>query len=132
MSQRADSYRHEISADTKPSSSLRLGPAIAARLTVTDAATCADESGSRCRRSAVRAYWVGLSVTDTDLVASLLKALPGKAFCPPCLAIMMGEPIDAIHALTKRLRTEDGFTRKVAGCSGCEQQGAVFGYSLRR
>jgi hypothetical protein len=30
----------------------------------------------------------------------------------------MGEPIDPIRALTKRLNVEDGFRMKIAACSG--------------
>jgi hypothetical protein len=67
-------------------------------------------------------------VTDQYL-AALLKALPGKAFCHPCLIAIMGEPIDPIRALTKRLNVVDGFRMKIAACSGCEQQRPVFGYS---
>jgi hypothetical protein len=67
-------------------------------------------------------------VTDQQL-AALLKALRGKAFCRACLTIMMGKPIDPIRVLTKRLNVWDGFTMKIAACSGCDQRRALFGYS---
>jgi hypothetical protein len=69
----------------------------------------------------------GLPVTD-EYLADFLEALPGKAFCHRCLTTMIREPIDSIRDLTERLTVVDGFTMKVAACSGCDQQNAVFGY----
>lgn len=64
-------------------------------------------------------------------LAALLKGLPGKGFCHPCLTVLMREPIDPICALTKRLTVVDGFAMKFAACTGCDQERQVLGYGQR-
>lgn len=64
-----------------------------------------------------------------EYLGDLLEALPGKAFCHRCLTAMIGEPTDPLRALSKRLSAVDGSTIKVAACSDCGQECAVFGYS---
>jgi len=55
----------------------------------------------------------------TELVSTYLRASAPRAYCDPCLAAAVREPVEAVHQTAADLTGPGRFTRKTGRCRTC-------------
>ena len=55
----------------------------------------------------------------TELVSTYLRAIAPSAYCDPCLARAVREPVEAVHRTAEGLTEPGHFARKVGRCKVC-------------
>ena len=55
----------------------------------------------------------------TELVSTYLRAIAPSAYCDPCLASAVREPLELVHRTAEGLESPGQFARKVGRCKVC-------------
>ena len=55
----------------------------------------------------------------TELVSTYLRAIAPSAYCDPCLAKAVREPLEPVHQTAEGLTGPGHFARKVGRCKVC-------------
>ena len=55
----------------------------------------------------------------TELVSTYLRAIAPSAYCDPCLAKAVREPLEPVHQMAEGLTAPGHFARKVGRCKVC-------------
>ena len=63
--------------------------------------------------------WATREVSLTELVSTYLCAIAPSAYCDPCLAQAVREPLDPVHQTAEGLSEPGQFARKLGRCKLC-------------
>ena len=55
----------------------------------------------------------------TELVSTYLRAIAPSAYCDPCLALAVREPLDPVHQTAEGLTEPGRFARRLGRCRIC-------------
>jgi len=64
-------------------------------------------------------FWATREVPLSDLVSTYLRAIAPSAYCDPCLAPAVQEPLEPVHQTTEGLTKPGQFARKLGHSKLC-------------